>query len=238
MKLVFAYGSLINRKEIERTLEIKDAEKDYVVLGRGRLNNYRLAFTRFSEKKWKGGVLDVITSKDDYVLGLVLEVSNKALMKIEKREGVAKGDYKPKTVSVELWGEVVEANVYTVVNKDLSGIKASEKYVNIVEAGMREKGFPEGYINKYLLGKISEKTVLNTLRYIRTQPHATELSKIANMPGVKRQDIPLLVDCLINRGYIRKDKGDSFDKYDLAAKYFTVREKRQEIDRMLEEDQL
>jgi len=75
MNLVFAYGSLINRKEIEKTLREDGAEKDYVVLGTGKLDNYRLAFTRYTNK-WRGAVLDVIASQEDYVLGLVLEVSS------------------------------------------------------------------------------------------------------------------------------------------------------------------
>jgi len=33
MNLIFAYGSLVNRKEIERTLKKVGDEKDYVVLG-------------------------------------------------------------------------------------------------------------------------------------------------------------------------------------------------------------
>jgi len=46
---------------------------------------------------------------------------------------------------------VAEAIVYTVVNKERSGVKASEEYVSKVESGMREEGFPEEYINRYLM---------------------------------------------------------------------------------------
>ncbi len=119
----------------------------YVVLGIGKLEEYKLAFTKKSAK-WNGGVLDVVTSRNhDYVLGLVIQVSDRALRAIDRREGVSAGAYKRETVGVDLGGEVVEAIVYTVVNKERSGVKASEEYVSKVETGMREEGFPEEYIN-------------------------------------------------------------------------------------------
>ena len=236
MNLVFAYGSLINRKEIEKTLKTDGADKNYVVLGIGKLDNYKLAFTWDSKKKWKGGVLDIIASQNDYVLGLVLKVSNKELKAIDVREGVGIGIYTPKTVSVELGEEFVEAFACIVVNKNLSGVKPSEEYVNIVETGMRKEGFPEGYINKYLLRKISKEIMTNTLRYIRTETHATDLFMIANKSGIKLWDINPLVDSLTTNGFIRQDRRDFFDKYDPSAKYYTVPRKREEIDLMLEKD--
>ena len=235
MNIVFAYGSLVNRKEIEKTLKEDDAQKDYAVLGIGKLDNYKLAFTKESGR-WKGGVLDVIVSHHDYVLGLVLEVSNRALRAIDRREGVSAGAYKRETVSVELGGELMEAIVYTVVNKEINGVKASEEYVNKVEAGMREEGFSEEYINKYLLCKVSKEVMLNALRYIKAEPHAPSLFMIANTVGIKLWDIHLLVDSLTVNGFIRQDKDDVVDKYDPEAKYYTVPEKREEIDRILEKD--
>lgn len=236
MDLIFAYGSLVNRKEIERTLKNVGDEKDYDVLGTGKLNNYKLAFTKNS-RRWSGGVLDVINSKDDYVLGLVLKVSDRAKRKIDVREGVSIGMYSPETVSIELDGELLEVYVYTVVDKEMSGIVASEEYVNKVETGMREEGFPEDYINKYLLGKVSEEIMLCTLRYIREEPHASDLFMIINTSRVKGQDRYLLVDCMLNGGYIRQDRRDAANKYDFHAKFYTVPDKRAEIDHILLKDQ-
>lgn len=235
MNLVFTYGSLINRKEIEKTLRKDDAEENYEVLGIGKLDNYRLAFTRESTK-WKGGVLDVIASNHDYVLGLVLKVSSRALRAIDRREGVSAGIYKRETVSVQLGEEFIEAIVYTVVNKELNGVKASEEYVNKVEAGMIEEGFSEEYINKYLLCEASKEVILNTLRYIREERNAPSLFMIANTVGIKRLNIHLLVDCLTKSGFIRQDRKDVVDKYNDGAKYYSVRGKREEIDRILERD--
>lgn len=231
MNLVFAYGSLTNRKEIEKTLKEDGAEKDYVVLGIGKLDNYKLAFTKFSNK-WSGGVLDVIASYHDYVLGLVLEVSDRALRAIDRREGVSAGAYERKTVSVELDGEMVEAIVYTVVNKEISGVKASEEYVSKVETGMREEGFPEEYINKYLIGEITEDCKHRALLFLRGEEHAQDLFVLAHMACIDLWDIPILVDSLTKDGYIRQFKGD-VGKYDVSTRYFTVKEKREEIDDML-----
>jgi gamma-glutamylcyclotransferase (GGCT)/AIG2-like uncharacterized protein YtfP len=233
MNLVFAYGSLTNRKEIEKTLKEDGAEKDYVVLGIGKLEKHRLAFTKTSAK-WNGGVLDVVASRgNNYVLGLVIEVSNRALRAIDRREGVSVGAYERKTVSVQLNGEMVEVIIYTVVNKERSGVKASEKYVSKVEAGMREEGFPEEYINKYLIGEVTEDCKHSALIYLRGEKHGQDLFVLAHMAGIDLWDIPILVDSLTKDGYIRQDKGDVVGKYDLSAKYFTAREKREAIDDML-----
>ena len=66
-------------------------------------------------------VLDVVDSYNDHVLGLVIEVSDRALRSIDRREGVSVGAYERKTVSVSLSEEMVEAIVYSVVNKEVSG---------------------------------------------------------------------------------------------------------------------
>ncbi len=232
MNLVFAYGSLTNRMEIERTLKEDGAEKDYVVLGIGKLEEYKLAFTKESAK-WNGGVLDVVTSRQhDYVLGLVIEVSDRALRAIDRREGVSVGAYKRETVGVDLGGELVEAIVYTVVNKEISGVKASTEYVSKVETGMRKEGFLEEYINKYLIGEVTEDCKHRALLYLRSKDHAQGLFELAHAAGIDLWDIPILVDSLTKDGYIRQHKGDA-GKYDLSARYFTVREKRKEIDDML-----
>ncbi|MBU3145647.1 gamma-glutamylcyclotransferase family protein [Clostridium sp. CF012] len=233
MNLVFAYGSLTNRMEIEKTLKEDDAQKDYVVLGIGKLDNYRLAFTKKS-KNWKGGVLDVVTSRNhDYVLGLVVEVSDRALRAIDRREGVSVGAYVRKTVNVYLAGEMVEVIVYTVVNKEISGVKASTEYVSKVEAGMRQEGFPEEYINKYLIGEVTEECKHKALLYLRGEEHAQGLFELAHMAWIDLWDIPLLVDSLTKDGYIRQHKEDVVGKYDVGARYFTVKQKRKEIDDML-----
>ncbi|MBU3191760.1 hypothetical protein K9O30_20580 [Clostridium bowmanii] len=127
----------------------------------------------------------------------------------------------------------MEVIVYTVVNKEISGVKASEKYVNKVEAGMREEGFPEAYINKYLMGEVTENCKHRALLFLRGEEHGQDLFVLANMTGIDLWDIPILVDSLTKNGYIRKDKRGTAGKYDLGARYFTVREKRKEIDDML-----
>ena len=122
--------------------------------------------------------------------------------------------------------------IYTVVNKERSGVKASEEYVSKVETGMREEGFPEEYINKYLIGEVTEDCKQRALLFLRRADHAQGLFELAHMAGIDLWDIPILVDSLTKDGYIRQHKGD-VGKYDLSARYFTVKEKRKEIDDML-----
>lgn len=101
---------------------------------------------------------------------------------------------------------------------------------------MRKEGFPEKYINKYLLGKVSEEVILNTLIYIRTESHAPNLFMFANTSVLKCKDTPLLVDCIVKGGYIRQDGRDIVGKYDSSARYYTVPEKREELALMLSKD--
>lgn len=85
MKKYFAYGSCTNLESFKDTLKKADCDNRFVVLGVGRLDNYRLAFTR---KKQSGtGALDLIPSDGDYVLGVVYEIPNEAESELDSREG-------------------------------------------------------------------------------------------------------------------------------------------------------
>ncbi len=85
-KKYFAYGSCTNVESFKETLRIAGYEDKFTICGVGILNGYRLAFTRFSGR-WGGGVLDIIESAGDYVLGVVYEIPERAVSAIDKREG-------------------------------------------------------------------------------------------------------------------------------------------------------
>ena len=78
----FAYGSCVNVDSFKDTMQ----DASFNICGVGILNGYRLAFTRES-KTWGGGVLDIIESADDYVLGVVYDIPNEAILVLDKRKG-------------------------------------------------------------------------------------------------------------------------------------------------------
>lgn len=72
-KKYFAYGSCTNLQSFKETMKKAGCEEKFHICGIGILDDYRLAFTRESST-WGGGVLDIIKSPGDYVLGVVYEI--------------------------------------------------------------------------------------------------------------------------------------------------------------------
>lgn len=163
----FAYGSCMNEADFRRSLQRAGLEKDYIILGVTKLSDYRLAFTRYSYGR-EGGVLDMLPSPGDYVLGIVYEVTDRALKEIDRREGVYVGAYYRDTVQIQVGDEVVEAYTYFVKDKLEKEIPPSEEYQNIVYEAMKQASFPDEYIKKYFLDhiKIINGEVINKENYI------------------------------------------------------------------------
>ena len=148
-KKYFAYGSCTNFESFKETMKKAGCEEKFQILGVGRLNDHRLAFTRYSSK-WRGGVLDIIKSPGDYVLGVVYDIPDQAVSAIDKREGAPKFYERIDDIEVELRHEQVKVFTYTVVEKNMNEIKPSVEYLDVVHKGM-EQSFPLEYINRYLI---------------------------------------------------------------------------------------
>lgn len=152
--LIFGYGSLINPNEVKEFLDFEDWEDSFEILGIGRLDNYRLAFTRES-KNWLGGVLDVIPSEGDYVLGVVLKLNQKALESFDRKKRVSSDLYKRELKEIIFKGEKHLSFTYTVVYKNLNEFTPSKEYFDKMIRGMYLAQFPNEYINdlkeKYIL---------------------------------------------------------------------------------------
>lgn len=190
-KMYFAYGSCTNVESFRDTLRNAGCEDRFHICGVGILDGFRLAFTRRSEK-WKCGVLDIVESPGDYVLGVVYEIPDKAVSAIDAREGAPRYYRRIDDIKVELGNESVEVFSYTVVNKDMNEIQPSEEYLRVVYKGMEHR-FPLEYINKYLIehcrnkfGNCSLKIGRNMLyhnygkaetEFIRENPEFYELLK-------------------------------------------------------------
>src|SRR5690606_22247314 len=119
------------------------------------LIDYKLAFTRRS-KKWNGGVLDIIKSSGDYVLGVVYEIPEEAISAIDKREGASCYYRKIDNIEVELGFDKVNVFTYEVIEKQEDEIAPTMNYFNTVYTGMKNR-FPTEYIDKYLIGHCNDK---------------------------------------------------------------------------------
>ena len=114
-----------------------------------------MAFTRRS-KKWNGGVLDIIKSSGDYVLGVVYEIPEEAISAIDKREGASCYYRKIDNIEVELGFDKVNVFTYEVIEKQEDEIALTMNYFNTVYTGMKNR-FPTEYIDKYLIGHCNDK---------------------------------------------------------------------------------
>lgn len=148
-KKYFAYGSCTNVESFKETMRNAGCEGKFDICGVGILNGYRLAFTRFSNK-WEGGVLDIIESPEDYVLGVVYNIPEEAVSAIDAREGDPYHYRRIDDIKVELGYEQIEVFTYTVVDKQMGEIQPTVEYFNVVYKGMEHR-FPLEYVNKYLI---------------------------------------------------------------------------------------
>lgn len=134
----FAYGSLLDDSEMK---EICPGAK---LVSTGCLKEHRLDFTRYSSKRWKGGVADVVISKDCEVWGIVYEITDSDLKRLDKREGYPEA-YDRSMKSIETPdGTSFKAWVYTV-NKKESFVPPTAKYMKIIRDASKKHDFPVSY---------------------------------------------------------------------------------------------
>lgn len=136
----FAYGSnLFIEQKVDRTGPIRKAV-------RCRLPGFRFAFN----KRGNGGQIyaNIVPDKNAEVWGVVYLCNPTAIQKMDRREGVANGDYEQKLVTVEKdSGEKVEAITY-IAGEDFvcKPGKPTSDYLLKIIAGARHHSLPEEYI--------------------------------------------------------------------------------------------
>ena len=77
MPLYFAYGSNMDYSQMIRRCP------DSKLIGKAILQDHKIAFTRFSAK-WNGAFTDILVSPSDSVWGILYEVSEYDLRKLQK----------------------------------------------------------------------------------------------------------------------------------------------------------
>jgi len=117
-------------------------------LGVGRLNDYRLAFTRRSVKTGSG-VADIIEAPGQIVWGALYEIDDDEIAAIDRKEGHGWA-YVRVTVPVEL--EVGRprntAITYVVRSKESPDVPPSREYLCRVIEAAHARGLPGPYIEK------------------------------------------------------------------------------------------
>ncbi len=135
--LYFAYGSNLHMKQFHRRCPGSE------VVGRARLPDYQLAFTRYSTKR-KGGVADIVPEEGAEVWGALYDVDDAGMAALDEFEGVPRA-YRREMVTVfDDAGVEREAHTY-MANR--TGIFApSRNYLGLIVQGGREHELPEEYV--------------------------------------------------------------------------------------------
>ncbi|MDC0357983.1 gamma-glutamylcyclotransferase [Oligoflexia bacterium] len=137
MPLYFAYGS---NMDLEQMQERCPASK---VVSVGVLQDYRLDFTHYATR-WNGGVGDVVPEGDATVWGLVFELPEEDLLRLDDFES-RPHVYDRCLVNIKIESEVLkDVWVYTIQNRK-PFIAPSSRYLNTIKNAAKEWEFPKVY---------------------------------------------------------------------------------------------
>ncbi len=110
-----------------------------------KLPDYRLDFTRYSEKR-QGGVADVVASEGDQVWGALYELPENELPALNRKES-APSVYRHEDVDVVTTsGERVRAMTYMIIDK-VPTEAPGKAYLELILKGARERELPVDYLS-------------------------------------------------------------------------------------------
>ncbi len=138
MKYYFAYGSNMDRGQM------KERCPNSRFIRKALLKNYIIDFTIFSPKR-KCGCADVVKSKSDSVWGLLYEVDESDIFRLDDYEKHP-NKYKRFTVKViSEDGQEYVAQTYEVVEKSSYSLKPSRHYLGLMISAAKDFNFPQEY---------------------------------------------------------------------------------------------
>ncbi len=135
----FAYGSNMHPEEMRGVCP----GSRFVTIG--KLPDYRLDFTRFSNRRG-GGVADIVHDSDSEVWGVVYDVPETDLDALDEKEAVAVGAYERSHVEILTpSSESLPVMTYSVVRKK-GPIAPTPDYLDLIVGGARYWSLPEQYV--------------------------------------------------------------------------------------------
>jgi gamma-glutamylcyclotransferase len=134
--LYFAYGANLDLRRFRRRCP------GATVVGRARLPDYQLAFTRYSRAE-KGGVADIVPHPDAEVWGALYEIDASSFAALDEYEGAPRAYRRELVRVIDDAGVEREATAY-IANKT-GEFAPSRGYLAQITRGAREHGLPEEY---------------------------------------------------------------------------------------------
>jgi gamma-glutamylcyclotransferase (GGCT)/AIG2-like uncharacterized protein YtfP len=135
--LYFAYGANMEPRRFKRRCP------SAVALGRARLPDYRLAFTRYSRAE-RGGVADIVAEPDAEVWGALYDIDERCFDTLDEYEGAPRAYRRESVRVIDDAGDAHDAVVY-VANKT-GDFAPSRQYLAVIAEGARAHGLPEEYV--------------------------------------------------------------------------------------------
>ena len=135
--LYFAYGSNLSIRQMRRRCPGSE------VVGRARLPDYRLGFTRYATKR-KGGVADIVPEPGAEVWGALYTVDDAGMESLDQFEGVPRA-YRRINVSV-FDDEGAELVAIAYFANKTGEFAPGREYLGIIITGSRDHSLPDAYI--------------------------------------------------------------------------------------------
>ncbi len=133
----FAYGSNLDFRRFRRRCP------GAAVVGRARLPDHQLAFTRYSRAE-KGGVADIVPEPCASVWGVLYEIDEACLDALDGHEGAPRA-YRRETIRV-IDDAGMEREAVAYVANRTGEFAPSRQYLAQITRGAREHGLPEEYV--------------------------------------------------------------------------------------------
>lgn len=133
----FAYGSNMSSKRLKNRINAKK-------IANGKLLGYQLRFHKIGKDGTGKCDISEVDNMEDFVLGVIYEVSDSDIMVLDRIEGVGNG-YDSITVNIELNRKDIKAACYVATNIN-ENLKPLDWYKKHVFQGAIENNFDMGYI--------------------------------------------------------------------------------------------
>lgn len=129
----FAYGSNMDPRVMQRTVPQARA------VGPARLEGFRLEFNVYSDR-WEGGAANLEPDEDAHVWGVVWEVGEDDLEKLDTFVGHPTY-YRREGVSVRTGEEEVDCVTYRVAHQQ-GYVRPTPQYLARIRGAIRQQGLP------------------------------------------------------------------------------------------------
>jgi len=121
----FAYGSNMDRERMSER-GVRFSRREWAIL-----EGYRLVFNKIASRDRKEGYANIVKDKDSHVEGVLYEIVDEDIEKLDRYEGYSHHYYRQKLKVKLASGETVEVLVY-IAKEDMTaeGLKPTKEYLN------------------------------------------------------------------------------------------------------------